>query len=710
MKNKKNAAIVFFMFILPALVFGQMSSNALKPPAAKINPHTTTLHGETLVDNYFWLREKTNPEVISYLEAENKYTEALSKSFVGLQDKIYNEILSRIKQTDLSVPYKLGEYWYYTRTEEGKQYAIYCRKPGSMEAAEQIVLDLNELAQGHKFLGLGLYQVSDDGNLLAYSLDTTGFRQYKLQFKDLRSGQTLSDSIGQVNSAVWAADNQTLFYIKEDHAKRAYRFYRHVLGNKQDQLLYEETDELYNIFTYRSSDRQFIFLGASSSETSEIQYLRSDQPSGAFKILAPREFDHEYYVDHRDKLFYIRTNKNAKNYRLVTAPEANPEAANWKELRPHRTNVTLEGTTLFKDHIVFNERENGLLKLRVHDFRSGKTQDIAFPEPVYSAFSNVNPEFNSKVYRYSYQSFVTPSSIFDYDMETGKSKLLKQTEVLGGYDAKQYQSERIYAKATDGTMIPISLVYKKGMKRNGANPLLLYGYGSYGAASAVTFSIPRLSLLERGVVYAIGHIRGGGDLGEMWHDDGKMMKKKNTFTDFIACAEHLIREKYTSKEHLAIQGGSAGGLLIGATVNMRPDLFKAAHLAVPFVDVINTMLDESLPLTVGEFLEWGNPKKKAEYDYLKTYCPYTNIANKTYPNMLVTTSLNDSQVMYWEPAKYVAKMRATRTDNNMLLLKTNMGAGHGGASGRYDAYKEQAFIFAFILNQLGVEKGAPPTP
>lgn len=708
---KRYASLVaMLMLILPAIVLGQMSLNDVKPPAAKVMSNTTTLHGEVRVDNYSWLREKTNPDVIAYLEAENKYTEALSKPFVGLQDKIYQEILSRIKQTDLSVPYKLGEFWYYTRTEEGKQYSIYCRKRGSMEAAEQIVLDLNELAKGHKFIGLGLYQVSDDGNLLAYSLDTTGFRQYKLQFKDLRSRQILADSIGQVNSAVWAVDNRTLFYIKEDHAKRPYRLYRHVLGGKNDELLFEEKDELYRIFTYRSSDKKYIFLASASSETGETQYLRSDQPAGAFKMLSTREFDHEYEVDHRGDRFYIRTNKNAKNYRLITALDADPRPENWKEFRPHRSNVKIESIDLFANHIVFSERENGLMKLRAHDFRTGKTQELAFPEPVYSAFSNVNPEFDTKIFRYSYQSFVTPSSIFDYDMETGTSTLLKQTEVLGGYDPKQYQSERIYAKAADGTMIPISLVYKRGMKRNGSNPLLLYGYGSYGASSSVTFSVPRLSLLDRGVVYAIGHIRGGGDLGEEWHDNGKMLKKKNTFTDFIACAEHLVREKYTSIERLAIQGGSAGGLLIGAVLNMRPDLFQAAHLGVPFVDVINTMLDESLPLTVGEFLEWGNPKKKEEYEYIKTYCPYTNIAAKTYPNMLVTTSLNDSQVMYWEPAKYVAKMRATRTDHNLLLLKTNMGAGHGGASGRYDAFKEQAFIMAFILNQLGVEKGVQPNP
>jgi oligopeptidase B len=672
------------------------------PPVAKKIPKVEELHGDVRTDNYFWLREKANPEVISYLEAENAYTEAMTKNLEGLRKRIYDEILGHIKQTDLSVPYKLGEFWYYTRMEEGKQYSIYCRKKGTLEAPEQVTLDLNALAAGHKFLGLGLYEVTDDGNLLAYSLDTTGFRQYQLSFKDLRTGALLPDSIGQVNSAAWASDNKTLFYVKEDAAKRPYRLYRHVLGKTKDALLYEERDELYRVGVDRTSDKKFILFQTASAITDEAHLLRSDDPNGTFRVLYPREVGHEYNVDHREGVFYIRTNKGAKNFRLVTVPDSDPEISGWKELLPHRPGVKLESVLLFRGFDVFVERENALVRFVVSDLASGKKKEVAFPEPVYSAGPGANPEFDTKMFRYSYQSFTTPSSVYDFDMEAGTSTLLKQTEVLGDFDPRRYVSERVYAKAPDGAMVPLSLVYKAGSKLDGKNPLLLYGYGSYGMSQSASFSIPRLSLLDRGVVFALAHIRGGGDLGEEWRDNGKMLKKKNTFTDFIACAEHLIKQHYTSPQRLAIQGGSAGGLLIGAVINMRPDLFKVAHLAVPFVDVINTMLDESLPLTVGEFLEWGNPKKKEEYEYLKTYCPYTNIVAKEYPVMLITTSLNDSQVMYWEPAKYTAKMRATRTDKIPLLLKTNMGAGHGGASGRYDAFKEQAFNFAFILSQLGI--------
>ncbi|MBM4160627.1 MAG: S9 family peptidase [Ignavibacteria bacterium] len=701
---KTNTLAMMMVLTVTLDTNAQTQSERAAPPLAKKLAKVDTIHGDVRVDNYYWLREKSNPEVIAYLEAENRYTEAVTQPIEGLRDTIYKEILSRIKQTDLSVPYKLGEYWYYSRTEEGKQYPIYCRKRGTMEAPEQVTLDLNELAKGRKFLGLGLYMVSDDGNLLAYSLDTTGFRQYQLGVKDLRTDQVLPDSIGQVNAAAWAADNKTLFYVKEDHAKRPYRIFRHVLGSANDELLFEEKDELYRIWTGRSNDKKMIFMGSSSAITDEVHYLPSDQPAGMFRVLYPREVGHEYSVEHREGLFYVRTNKGAKNFRLVSAPVASPEEKNWKELLTHRPKVKLEGFDLFKNHAVFVEREDALIRFVVHDFRTQKSNEIRFPEPVYSAFPSNNPEYNTTMFRYSYQSFVTPSSVFDYDMETGKSTLLKQTQVLGGYDPQQYASERLYARAADGVMVPVSIVYTKGMRRDGSNPLLLYGYGSYGSSQSATFSVARLSLLDRGVIFALAHIRGGGDLGEEWRDDGKLLKKKNTFTDFIACAEHLIREKYTSKEKLAIQGGSAGGLLIGAVLNMRPDLFKVAHLAVPFVDVINTMLDESLPLTVGEFLEWGNPKKKDEYEYIKTYCPHTNIERKPYPAMLITTSLNDSQVMYWEPAKYTAKMRATRTDKTVLVLKTNMGAGHGGASGRYDAYKEQAFNYAFLLSQLGIAK------
>ncbi len=692
------------LLLITSHALSQINAEMMKPPVAKKIPKVDTLHGDIRVDNYYWLREKSNPEVIAYLEAENAYTDAMTAHWKPLQETIYKEILSRIKQTDLSVPYKLGEYWYYTRTEEGKQYAIYCRKRGSMDADEQIVLDLNQLAVGRKFLGLGVYNISDDGNLLAYSLDTTGFRQYRLYIKNLVTGELLTDDIGQVNSVTWAADNKTLFYVKEDHAKRPYRFFRHVLGSKEDELLYEEKDELYRIWTYRGSDKKHIFLASASAVTTEIRYLPSDRPTESFKLIRARENEHEYYVDHREGLFYIRTNKGAKNFKLVTVPSNDPKPELWTDLVPHRPAIKLEDIHLFKDYIVFIERENGLVKFIVQRFADGTKRTIEFPEPTYSAFKSANPEYNTHLFRYTYQSFITPSSVFEYNMSTGSQELLKQTEVLGGYDPKNYVSERIWATAEDGKEVPISLVYRKGTKRDGSNPLLLYGYGSYGISQSATFSVARFSLIDRGVVFALAHIRGGGDLGEEWYEDGKMMKKKNTFTDFIACAEHLIREKYTSADRLAIQGGSAGGLLIGAVINMRPELFRVAHLAVPFVDVINTMLDESLPLTVGEFLEWGNPKKKEEYEYIKTYCPYTNLAKKRYPALLITTSLNDSQVMYWEPAKYTAKMREINGDNVTLILKTNMGAGHGGASGRYDAFREQAFNYAFILGQLGITK------
>lgn len=687
--------------VVCALLLAIGYADASIPPVAKKIAKVDTLFGDVRVDNYYWLREKTNPEVISYIESENSYQAEVMKPTEKLQETIYNEIVGRIKQTDLSVPYKYGAYWYYSRTEEGKQYKVYCRKRGTMDAAEEVTLDMNKLAEGRQFLGLGAYAISDNGNLLAYSLDTTGFRQYRLYIRDLMTGRDLADDVGRpVDGVEWAADNTTLFYVVEDSAKRSYQAHRHVLGGEADELLYEEKDGIYNLGIYRSSDRKVLFVYSGSFETTEIQYLMTDKPAGSLQMMYPREEGHEYYPDLRDGMLYIRTNKDAKNFRLVSVPLNDLAMKNWKEVLPHRAKVKLEDVSLFKNHAIFTERENGLTHLKAHDFRTGKTTEVSFPEPVYAVFGAENPEFNTDKFRYNYQSFVTPSSIYEYDMNTGKSTLLKQTEVLGGYDPKQYVSERVFAKAEDGVEVPISIVYKKGFKKDGSGPLLLYGYGAYGASMSATFSVSRLSLLDRGVCYALAHIRGGGDMGEEWHDDGKMMHKKNTFTDFIASAEYLVKEKYTSKDRIAISGGSAGGLLIGAVLNMRPDLFKAAHLAVPFVDVINTMLDESLPLTTGEFLEWGNPKKKDEYDYMKSYCPYTNISAKAYPDVLVTTSLNDSQVMYWEPTKYTAKMRATKADNNMLLLKVNMAAGHGGASGRYDAYKETAYAYAFLLWRL----------
>jgi len=678
---------------------------APQPPAAKKVPQVTEINGDKLVDDYYWLREKSNPEVIAYLEAENAYTAAVMKPAEAFEAALYNEMLGRIKQTDLSVPYRFRGYLYYSRTEEGKQYPIYCRKRGSEQAPEQVMLDLNELAKGEKFMALGDFDVSDDGNLLAYSTDNTGFRQYRLHVKDLRSGELLSDQAEKTTSVAWAADNKTLFYTVEDHAKRSYRLYRHRLGaSAPDDLLYEEKDEMFRIGVHRTRSRAFLISPSQSATTSEVRYLPAAQPQGAWKIVAPREHEHEYDVEHHGDLFYIRTNSGGRNFRLVTAPVADPRRENWKEVVPHRPNVMLQAVQCFRSHCVLSEREDGLPQFRVMDLRTAAWHRITFPEPAYAASPAQNREFDTATFRLNYQSLITPNSVFDYDMEKRDRKLLKQTEVVGGFDPAQYQSERIYATAKDGARIPISLVYIKGVKHDGSAPLLLYGYGAYGISIPDGFNSNRLSLLDRGVIYAIAHIRGGGEMGKPWHDQGRMMNKRNTFTDFIAAAEHLLAQKCTSKDRLVIMGGSAGGLLMGAVTNLRPDLFKAVVTLVPFVDVINTMLDESLPLTVGEFEEWGNPRKKSDYDYMKTYSPYDNLAHKAYPAILVRTSLNDSQVMYWEPAKYVAKLRTLKTDVNPLLLKINLAAGHGGASGRYDALRETAFDYAFILWQLGITR------
>jgi oligopeptidase B len=675
------------------------------PPAAKRLDHREVRHGATVVDPYYWLRDKSNPEVIRYLEAENAYTAALTRDLKPFEDALYKEMLGRIKQTDLSVPVRRGRYLYYSRTEEGKQYPIQCRREGSMEAPEEILLDVNELATGHKFMSLGAFTVSDDDNLLAYTTDSTGFRQYALHVKDLRTGETLPDTAERVTSVQWAADNRTLFLSTEDAVtKRSNKLFRHTLGTSAFEPLYEEKDELYNLRLSRTRDKQFLMLHIRSTDTTEVRYLRSDRPQSSFQVFLEREKKHKYDVDHREGLFYVRTNRDAKNYQIMTAPDSDPDPKNWKVFIAHQPGVLLQGIDLFKNYGVVLEKHEALFRLRVHDFRSGEWHSIAFPEPVYTAVPNGNPEYDTQVFRYNYQSLITPSSVFDYDLQTHKATLLKQTEVLGGYDPKQYVSERLWATARDGARVPLSIVHKKGFRRDGTAPLFLYGYGSYGAGMTATFSSQRLSLLDRGMAYAIAHIRGGDEMGETWHDDGMLMKKKNTFNDFVDSAEHLIHEKWTSKDRLVIQGASAGGLLMGAVVNMRPDLFRAAHAGVPFVDVINTMMDASLPLTVGEYLEWGNPNEKEAYDYMKTYSPYDNLEKRAYPAMLVTTSVNDSQVMYWEPAKYVARLRTLKTDKNPLLLKVNMGAGHGGASGRYDRLKEQAFEYAWLLSQVGIMK------
>jgi oligopeptidase B len=675
------------------------------PPVAQKVPKVDTVHGDRRQDDYFWLRDKANPEVAAYLEAENAYTDAVLKPTEAFQEALYKEMLGRIKETDEEVPYRKGGFFYYSRTETGKQYPIYCRKQGSLDAPEQVTLDLNALAEGKKFMSLGAYAVSDDGGRLAYSTDDTGFRQYTLFVKDLSTGQTTGRVAEKVGSVAWAADDQTLFYtVEEEQTKRQYRLYRHVVGRAAHDLVYEEGDQAFNIGVYRTRSKRYLILGVGSLTTSEARYLPAEEPAGEFKLVAPRVRDQEYDLDHHGEFFYIRTNDTGRNFRLVRAPVASPGRESWREMVAHRPDVMLEGADFFQDHYVLQERENGLPEFRITDLRTGSTHRIEFPEPTYSASGGANSEFDTAQFRYRYQSLVTPSSQFDYDMGKRTAKLLKEQPVLGGYDRTQYASERLFATAADGVRVPISIVYRKGLKRDGQAPLFLYAYGSYGFPLPVTFSSNRLSLLDRGVTLALAHIRGGGDMGKPWHDDGRMMKKKNTFTDFIACATHLVAEKYTSADRLVIEGGSAGGLLMGAVTNMRPDLFKAVISKVPFVDVINTMLDESLPLTVGEFEEWGNPKVKADYDYMKTYCPYTNLEKKAYPAMLVKTSFHDSQVMYWEPAKYVAKLRTLKTDTHPLLLKTNMAAGHGGASGRYDFLREVALDYAFLLTQVGVAR------
>ncbi|MFO0842548.1 MAG: S9 family peptidase [Gemmataceae bacterium] len=672
------------------------------PPVAKKAPAPRKIHDDEVVDSYRWLQDKRSAEVLSYLEAENAYTEAKTAHLKGFAEKLYKEALARIQQTDQAVPVLDNGYWYYTRTVEGKQYPIHCRKKGTLDAAEEVMLDANELAKGHKFFSLGATAVSPDAEKVAYASDVTGFREYYLSVKDLKTGKLLEDRKVKVNSFAWAGDNATIFYVTEDAAKRPYRMMRHAVGGGKDEPVYEEKDELYRLFVRRSRDRKYLFAVSSSSNTRETRYLDAKAPAGEWKVVLPRKDEHEYDVEHRDGLFWMRTNKDGKTYKLVTAPVEAPEK--WTDVVPMRENVSLEGLTLFRDYAVLSEREDGLPHLAIRDLATGGTRRVKMPEPVYSAFVAENPDFNGTTLRYRYTSLVTPGSTFEHDLKTGEQKLLKQDKVLGGYDASQYASERIWATAPDGVKVPVSLVYKKTTPRDGSAPLWLHGYGSYGASSPVGFSSSNLLLLDRGLIVATAHIRGGGDLGKRWHDAGRMMNKRNTFTDFIACADHLVKEKYTSRDRLAIEGASAGGLLIGAVVNFRPDLCKVAVLGVPFVDVINTMLDPSLPLTIQEYLEWGNPNKRSEYEYMKSYCPYTNLKATDYPAMYVFTSLNDSQVMYWEPAKYVAKLRTLKQNRTPLLLKTNMAAGHGGASGRYDAMKERAARTAFVLGQLGVSK------
>ena len=688
-------------------------------PVARKDLHETQLHGTTLVDDYAWLRDKDSPEVSEYLKAENAYSDALTADLAPLRDQLYEEMLSHIKQTDESAPYREGDWWYYARTEEGKQYSIFCRRRGSAtepEGPEEIVLDGNQLAQGQAFFAIGATDISDDGRWLAYTTDVTGFRQYALHIKDLETGEILPDppSPGpqdRVGSLTWSSDNKTLLYTVEDEEqKRQFQLYRHTLHAPyaDDVLVYQDDDERFNIGVGRTRDGKYLVLESASHTTTECQILSADDPAGSFRLIAAREDEHEYSIDHRNGQLFIRTNDKGRNFRLVTAPADAPARENWKERIAHREAVMLEDVDLFSEFFVACEREDGLPRLRMWRFKDESVEaeragEIEFPEPAYNASPGINRIWETTLFRYGYQSLVTPGSVFEYDIDSRESKLLKQQEVPGGFDRTLYASERINATASDGVQVPISLVYRRDkFEKDGRGPLYVYGYGSYGYSLPLGFNANRLALLDRGIVMAYAHIRGGGDLGKPWHDAGKMLVKRNTFTDFVTAVEHLAANGYGDKKRVAIEGGSAGGLLMGAVTNLRPDLFRVVLSHVPFVDVMNTMLDASLPLTVPEYEEWGDPNQEEYFRYMLSYSPYDNLKAGAYPAMLVKTSLNDSQVMYWEPAKYVAKLRTLKTDSNALLLVTNMEAGHGGASGRYDYLKEIAFDYAFLLRELGV--------
>jgi len=680
----------------------------MKPPVPRKETKTTSIHVYELNDEYHWMRDRgetKKPEIIEYLEAENQYTEQITQPFEGLAETINKEIVGRIKQTDLSVPYKNGDHWYFSKTIEGKQYPVYYRAINYEREQSEVTLDQNELAEGFEFFSISNYRVSDDGNLLAYATDTTGYRQYTLHIKDLRSGELLPNEIERVVSIVWSADGKYIFYVQEDEVtKRNDTFWRHDVASNKSDLLIKEEDVLFNMWASRSRDKKFIFVNSAAATMDECRYLSSNDPLGDWTMLLPREGGHEYSADYYGGSFYLTTNRDAENFRVVQAPIDDP-ASNWKELIPHDPDIKIEGIDFFKGFAVVSELENGLEFLRVIDMASNSSKSLETPETVYSmGIAGGNVEFDTTKVRYGYSSMITPESTFEYDLETGESELLKQQEVLGGYKNSGYETTRVWAEARDGVKVPVSIVMKKGTKLDGSAPMLLYAYGSYGYSITPGFSIARLSLLDRGMIYGIAHVRGGSELGEKWRMDGRMFKKLNTFYDFIDCANWLAKNGYTSADRLVIQGGSAGGLLMGGVVNMSPSSFKASIAAVPFVDVINTMLDETLPLTTQEWIEWGNPNEKEAFDYMYMYAPYENIKKQDYPGMLVLTSLWDSQVPYWEGSKFVARLRDVKTDNDKVLLKTNMGGGHGGSSGRYDRYKEIAFEYAYALSEVGITK------
>jgi oligopeptidase B len=709
--HQLRAVVSSFVVLVPWL----LAQEPAQPPVAKRVEHKQEWHGRTFTDPWFWLREKSNPEVVAYIEAENAFTASVTAAQKPLQEKLYAELVARVKQTDLSAPVRDGGFWYYSRTVEGRQYPIFCRKvagaDGALDekAAEQVLLDQNEMSKGLTYLGIDEQAVSDDGNLLAYSTDVTGFRQHTLHVKDLRSGAITADLCKRVTSIEWAADGKTLFFATEhDVTKRSDQVWRLELGadlrpTGAPELVFEEKDELFRVGLTRTRDNKYLMIGSGSTDSAEWRWLDAGTPRGEWRVLLPRKKGQRYRFDHRGGSFFVVTDDKGPNFRVVQVPVGAADLAAGKEIVAHKDGVLVSGFDVFADFAIAVERAQALARFRVFDFARGTWREITFPEPVYSASAGGTPEFTSRSYRINYQSLVTPSSVYDHDLATGERTLRKSTEVAG-YDATKYRTERLWAKARDGVQVPISIVYRDGHPRDGTAPLWLYAYGSYGFAMPATFDSNRVSLLDRGVAFAIAHIRGGNDLGERWHLDGMLMKKKNTFFDFIDCAEFLVAEKWTGKDRLVIEGGSAGGLLMGAVANLRPDLFRAVHSAVPFVDVMNTMMDASLPLTVGEYLEWGNPNEAAAFDYMLSYSPYDNLAAKAYPPTLVTTSFNDSQVMYWEPTKYVAKLRSLLPgDQRQLLLKCKLeAAGHGGASGRYDRWRDRAFEMAWMLHQVGI--------
>ena len=680
-----------------------------EPPKAEVVPHAMDLHGHRRVDYYYWLKERGNPEVIAYLEAENSYFDTVMKHTEPLQEKLFEEIVGRIKKDDNTVPYRRDGYYYYVRYVEDGEYPLHCRKKGSLEAEEEIMLDGNELAAGHEFFSLRGLRVSSGQDILAYAVDTLGRRFYDLRFKNLTTGETLPDVIPSVTAnSAWANDNRTLFYTrKHPETLRWYRIYRHVLGTDpaDDELVYEETDETFGSYIYKTRSKRYLMIGSHQTLTSELRYLDADDPAAEPRLLQPRQRGHEYQAYHYDDHFYIRTNHQARNFRLMKTPVTATGMENWQEVIPHRDDVYLQDFELFRDHLVVAERQGGLPRMRVVPLSGGEEHYLHFGEPAYQAFATDNYEFDTHVLRYRYTSMTTPRSYFDYDLETRKKTLLKQRQVLGDFDPANYVTERLSATARDGEQIPVSVVYRKGTARDGSHPLLLYAYGAYGSTVDPTFSPARLSLLDRGFIYAVAHVRGGQIMGRRWYEDGKLLKKKNTFTDFIDTAEHLIAGGYSHPDRLFAQGASAGGLLIGVIVNMRPDLFRGVIAHVPFVDGITTMLDPDIPLTTSEWDEWGDPRKKEHYDYILSYSPYDNVAAKDYPHMLVTTGLHDSQVQYWEPAKWVALLRSFKTDSNRLLLHTNMEAGHGGATGRFNRHHETARDYAFLLDLAGLANG-----